>query len=124
MCTYSICSSERNEIQSVVKLLNIPLSTFSVVVVLDLQIAKILEYLDYNTRKRVAIDFMKSLVENETYITEPDILKRMFEFVSPITHDQGKNHYIYIYIYILLPTTTVDSISTYYYQEEYLMARI
>lgn len=81
-----------SEIQNILKLLRLPLSTFSVVVVLDLQTAPILEFLDLKTRKHVAVDFLKSVVDNETVISEIETAQKLFEFIGPLIHNMDDNN--------------------------------
>lgn len=81
-----------SEIQNILKLLRLPLSTFSVVVVLDLQTAPILEFLDLKTRKHVAVDFLKSVVDNETIIAEVETAQKLFEFISPLIQNPEANN--------------------------------
>ena len=72
---------------NLVKLLRLPLTTFSVVVVLDLETTPILQFLSYQTHKNVAIEFLKSVIEHETQIAEPDTVKKLFDFVSPLIRE-------------------------------------
>mmetsp|Transcript_29150 Transcript_29150/g.81545 ORF Transcript_29150/g.81545 Transcript_29150/m.81545 type:complete len:805 (+) Transcript_29150:29-2443(+) len=74
--------------KNIVSLLNIPLKAFSVVVVLDLNMLDILGFLDYNTRKRVSVDFTKSIIEHQTVISQPDTVAKLFRFISPLIEDQ------------------------------------
>ena len=82
-------STEPIEVKNLVNLLRLPLTTFSVVVVLDLQTTPILEFLETRTRKSVAVDFLESLIKHETKITEPDTATKLFDFISPLIHQQG-----------------------------------
>lgn len=76
--------------KQIVVLLNQPLTGFKDILrVLALEnYPTVMEFLSYNTRKRVSTDIAKSAIKNKTVISSADQVNRLFSFVAPIIKDQ------------------------------------
>jgi len=74
----------------VVKLLTLPLEAYkNILTALDLAFYSILmSFLDYNTRKKVAVDFAKNALQNFTRISESTHVTKLLDFISPLLKDE------------------------------------
>eukprot|EP01102_Stenamoeba_stenopodia_P015762 TRINITY_DN5417_c0_g1_i1.p1 TRINITY_DN5417_c0_g1~~TRINITY_DN5417_c0_g1_i1.p1 ORF type:complete len:782 (-),score=196.58 TRINITY_DN5417_c0_g1_i1:138-2483(-) len=77
-------------VKQIVKLLNIPLETYkNVLSVLELEnYTALMPFLNYDTRKKVAVDFLKNAIENVTKIREAEHVNKFLEFISPLVKDE------------------------------------
>lgn len=78
-------------VKQIVKLLNIPLETYkNVLSVLELEnYTGLMPFLNYDTRKKVAVDFLKNAIENVTKITQVEHVTKFLEFISPLVKDEA-----------------------------------
>eukprot|EP01104_Vermistella_antarctica_P015584 TRINITY_DN5152_c0_g1_i1.p1 TRINITY_DN5152_c0_g1~~TRINITY_DN5152_c0_g1_i1.p1 ORF type:complete len:839 (+),score=305.09 TRINITY_DN5152_c0_g1_i1:123-2519(+) len=76
-------------VKEIVRLLNIPLEAYkNILVVLDLEaLPRLMQFLAYPTRKKVALVFVKNATGNSTAVTDNDHASKLWEFISPLLKD-------------------------------------
>jgi vacuolar protein sorting-associated protein 35 len=77
-------------VKQIIAILTTPLQTYkNILTVLKLEnYGSVMAYLTYQARKRVSVDIAKNAVENETRISSPEQVERLFEFISPLVKDE------------------------------------
>jgi vacuolar protein sorting-associated protein 35 len=78
--------SKPNSVKQIIKLLNTPLETYkNVLTVLVLEnYPKLINFLSFKDRKKVAIDTAKSAIENCNSIPTIDFVNKLFQLITPL----------------------------------------
>jgi vacuolar protein sorting-associated protein 35 len=71
----------------VVSLLTSPVETISLEVFQLQHFGSLMEFLGFEPRKQVALLIAKSVLNSRTILAEPDRIKILFDFISPLTKD-------------------------------------
>jgi len=75
--------------EKIVDLLGAPLKSLSLAVLEMEHYAALLEFLDYHTRKAVALNMVKVVVEDNHALPNADAVSALFKFISPLLKDEA-----------------------------------
>lgn len=78
-------------VKQMISLLSIPLENYkNVLTVLKLtNYKKLTDYLNYDSRKKAAINTIKNTIENETVVGEPEDAEKLLELIQPLLKDEA-----------------------------------
>jgi len=77
-------------VKHILSLLNMPLTTYNNVIVLTAlkHYSDIIGFLAYTHRRKIAVEITQNAINNETYITEPEEVSRLFAAIKPLLTDE------------------------------------
>lgn len=73
----------------VVDILACPLKSFGLGILEMDHYITLMEFLDYDTRKRVASSLVDGIIEGNHYLTDTDAVSHLFKFISPLVKDEA-----------------------------------
>ena len=84
-------SSEYSEevLDSIVQILSFPLETMSIVVLNLAEYPKLMEYLPFLKRKKVALKIVQAVISTKTYLITLAIVEKMISFIRPLIEEQS-----------------------------------
>jgi vacuolar protein sorting-associated protein 35 len=82
--------TNRKQVRQISRLIMLPLETYGDIIrVLGLpNYAPVLSYLNYYTRKMIALDVAKNAIDSEAAIEEPADVERLLRFIAPLVRDE------------------------------------
>eukprot|EP00300_Choanocystis_sp_HF-7_P036362 c5220_g1_i1.p1 GENE.c5220_g1_i1~~c5220_g1_i1.p1 ORF type:complete len:793 (+),score=232.44 c5220_g1_i1:41-2380(+) len=81
---------DKTGVKYIVQLLLLPLDAYNNILnVLDLtNYADLMAFLEYDTRKTVALSIVKNMIENQTRMDDPEKVEKLYQFISPLLKEE------------------------------------
>lgn len=105
-------------------LLSAPLSTLSLKVLDIPAYAKLMAYLHYNNWREVAINLIKSVIQNNSSLSEVNQVEQLFKMIQPLVKDNNSNSGNTASDEKEDNSNLLNTLSTQFKEEQYLVARI
>ena len=76
-------------LDSIVQILSHPLETMSIVVLNLAEYPKLMGYLPFLKRKKVALKIVQAVINTKTYLINSSIVSKLISFISPLIEEQS-----------------------------------
>jgi vacuolar protein sorting-associated protein 35 len=82
-----INNTDKNCMKLMVKLLSIPLETLSIAVLGMNHYLQLMQYMKFQNKRTVSIKIVKTIIKDNTLISNPNTVDQLIEFIMPLLSD-------------------------------------